>query len=104
MLSDIFIILFVIAFLLQIISVYEKSIVFSMLSIMFWLVLMVNANFIEVPYVTSYVNATGAQNITTGAHTYTEVGLGVLLLGFIFFDIIWAIVIYMDFEHSNRLP
>lgn len=104
MLSDIFILLFVIAFIVQVIAIYEKSIVFSVLAIMFWLVLMVNALVIEVPYATSYVNETGIQNITTGAHVYSEVGLGALILGFVFFDIIWIVLQWMEFREQSELP
>ena len=104
MLSDIFILLFVIAFIIQVIAIWEKSIIFSVLAIMFWLVLMANALYIEVPYVTSYVNDTGVQNVTTGAHIYSDVGLGMLLLGFVFFDVVWIILMYTDYQNRSELP
>lgn len=104
MLEGIFIAIFVVALILQIMAVYEESVIFSILSIMFWFTLMANALYIEVPYAVGGVNATGVVNVTTGSHTYTEYGLATLFLSFVFFDIVWALIQYMDYRKQGGMP
>lgn len=104
MLDSIFIAIFIVALILQIIAIYEKSIIFSVLSIMFWLVLIANALYIEVPYDVAYTAVNGSVVITKGAHVYTEIGLGALFLAFVFFDIVWTIVQYMELRREREIP
>lgn len=103
MLDSVFIAIFIVSLIIQIIAVYEKSVIFSILSIMFWFILMVNAIYIEVPYSVAYAT-NGSVNITTGAHTYCEYGLAILFLAFVFFDIVWALIQYMDFKKQGDMP
>lgn len=104
MLDTIFALLFVVAFVLQLIAVYEKSIIFTMVSLIMWLTLMVNSLYIEVPYHVSYENATGAIATETGAHIYNEIGVSALCLGFVFINLVLLIIFFMDWKESNALP
>ena len=104
MLDSIFALLFVVAFVLQLISVYEKSIIFCIVSLVMWLTLMVNSLYIEVPYHVSYENVTGSIVTDTGAHVYNEFGVSALCLGFVFINLVLLIIFFLDWKESNALP
>ncbi len=105
MLEGIWIAILFVAVIFQVIAIYEKSIVFSVFTIMFWLVLMLECLAIEWPYYSQVYNAT-ANNITTseGVIQFSYPGVGALLLGFIFINIVWAIIQFLDYEERSRLP
>ena len=104
MLDSVFITVLVIAVILQIITVYEKSLVFAMLSLIFWISLMASALGIEVPYVIGNNNVTGGVNITTGSHVYAEPGMSALCLAFIMVNVILIIVYFMEFRRQDQMP
>lgn len=104
MLDSVFIAVFIVTVVIQLVGVYEKSIVFNMISMMFWLTLMLNSLWIEVPYWAWIENATGGINVSTGSHVYHEFGLSALFLTFIFMDIILIIVYYMDWKRKSEIP
>jgi len=94
-----------VAVIFQIIAIYEKSIVFSVFTIMFWLVLMVECLVIQWPYYSQVYNATANQITTSeGVMFFSYPGLSALFLGFIFINIVWAIIQFMDFKDGNILP
>jgi len=105
MLEGIWIAILFVAVIFQVIAIYEKSIVFSVFTIMFWLVLMAECLSIEWPFYSQVYNAT-ANNITTseGVITFSYPGVGALLIGFIFINIVWAIIQFMDFQERSSLP
>jgi len=105
MLEAIWIAILFVAVIFQIIAIYEKSIVFSVFTIMFWLVLMIECLVIEWPYYSQVYNASANMTVTSsGSMYFSYPGLGALFLGFIFIDIIWTIIQFMDFQERNRLP
>lgn len=101
MLDSIFILLFVVAFVIWILSLFEKSIIFNMISLMMWLTLMLNSLYIEIPYHVALSNTTAIINITTGAHVYNEYGISALCLGFIFVNLVTLFILYMDWKESH---
>ena len=105
MIESIWIAILFVAVIFQIISIYEKSIIFSVFTIMFWLVLMAECLAIQWPYYSQVYNVSSA-NITTseGYLSFSYPGLGALFLGFVFINIIWAIIQFMNFQDSNMLP
>jgi len=105
MLESIWIAILFVAVIFQLLAIYEKSIIFSVFTTMFWLVLMVECLVIEWPYYSQVYNVS-ANNITTseGVVYFSHPGLGALFLGFVFINIIWSIVQFMDFQERNRLP
>lgn len=105
MLDSIWIAILFVAVVFQLVAIYEKSVIFSIFTTMFWLVLMINALVIEWPYYSQVYNVS-AGNITTseGVIYFSEVGLSYLFLGFIFINIIWSIVQFMNFQERSRLP
>jgi len=105
MLESIWIAILFVAVIFQLLAIYEKSIIFSVFTTMFWLVLMLESLAIEWPYYSQVYNVS-ASNITTseGVVYFSHPGLGALFLGFIFINIIWSIVQFMDFQERNRLP
>jgi len=60
---------------------------------------------IEWPYYSQIYNASANMTTTTsGSLHFSYPGLGALFLGFIFINIIWSIVQFLDFQERNRLP
>ena len=105
MLESIWIAILFVAVIFQLLAIYEKSIIFSVFTTMFWLVLMVEALAIEWPYYSQVYNVSSNNIITSeGVVYFSHPGLGALFLGFIFINIIWSIVQFMDFQERNRLP
>jgi len=101
MLDSVFALLFVAALIIWILSINLKSIVFNFVSLISWLVLMVQALYIEVPYHITITNATSIVEATTGAHVYNEYGLSALCLGFVFINLITLILLYMDWKETH---
>lgn len=105
MLESIWIAILFVAVIFQVIAVYEKSIVFSVFTIMFWLLLMAECLAIEWPYYSQIYNASANMTTTTtGSLYFSYPGLSALFLGFIFINVVWAIIQFLDFSERNRLP
>lgn len=104
MLDSLFVIFLIITVIFQIIAVYEKSIIFTMSSLIFWLVLMANSLFIEVPYTVGYLNDTGDINIISQSHSYTDYGLSALCLIFVFVNILLMIMNYTQWKEESQIP
>lgn len=103
MLSSIFILIFIVALILLIISVYEESVVFSMLSFITWMIVFAQSLYIVQPYVV-WTDIGGSANITEGVFQYNEFGLSALSMAFVFFSVIWTIVCFMRFKRESQLP
>ena len=88
MLESIFIIILLMGFVLFLIGVTEENIVFSITSILMWIIVMAAHLYIEVPADTSY----------------EENALLPISLGFIFINIIWIVVLYFKNKEENRFP
>jgi len=101
MYTDLYIMLFLVALLLLILSVYEESIIFGMMSFICWMIVFVQSLYIEIPYV-AWTDIGGTANITEGIFLYSEYGFSALSLAFIFFTIIWMLVLHFDWH--KRLP
>lgn len=103
MLDSIFIAILIVAVIFQLFAIYEKSIIFSIFTTMFWLVLMANALYIETnPYFDQVFNATsGNVENVTGIHYFHDPALGILFLGFVFINIVWAVVQIMNFQEKG---
>ena len=105
MIESIWIAILFVAVIFQVIAIYDKSIIFSVFTIMFWLVLMMECLVIELPYYSQMYNIT-TTNITTseGVMYFGYPGLSALFLGFVFINIIYVIIEFMDFQDRNNLP
>lgn len=106
MLDSIFIAILFVAVIFQLVALYEKSVVFSIFTTMFWLILMVNVLFIEsAPYYSQVYNVTSG-NVVNASGTYVshDPALGMLFLGFVFINIVLSIIQYMDFQNEGNLP
>lgn len=88
MLVDIFIVMLVISFLLFILAVEEESLVYSMLSLVFWIVTGVQALFLS----------------DVAGNYYYEFGVSALCLGFIFASLILTIVNNKKWNVRGKLP
>ena len=105
MLELVWIAILFVAVIFQVIAIFEKSIVLSIFTIMFWLVLMVESVSIQWPYYSQIYNVSST-NITTssGYLTFSSLGVGMLFLGFIFINIVWTLLQYLNFRGDNLLP
>lgn len=104
MLDDLFVIFLVVTVVFQIIAVYEKSVIFTMTSLIFWMVLMANSLYIEVPYTIGYLNDTGNLTIITRSHVYSDYGMSALCLIFIFVNIFLMIMNYTEWREEGEMP
>lgn len=105
MLPSIWIAILVIAVVFQVIAIYEKSIIFSVFTIMFWLVLMLECLTIQWPYYEMVYNASANMTVISEGHIYfSHPGLSMLFMGFVFINVIWAAIQFFDFQERSRLP
>ena len=88
MLDSIFVMLFVIAFVLTVLTIQEKSIVYGMIGLVAWLIL-----FAQSLWITDI-----AEN------TYSEYGVSAFCLAFIFTHIILLIIYFIDWRHEVDIP
>lgn len=90
MLESVFIMMMAMGFVLFILAIFEESIVFSATSLLMWIMVLAGVVYIEVP---------GA-----GDSTYSETGLVGIALAFIFINIIWLIIQYLNFQKRGNIP
>ena len=88
MLDSIFIAMLMISFILTLVTVFEKSLVFNFIALMCWLVL-----FGQSLYITD-VSGTA----------YSEYGVSALCLCFVFVHVILTIVYFMDYKENHIMP
>lgn len=88
MIESVFLLIMIMGFILTLVSVEKKSLIYSILSIVIWLLVMAQSHYIYVPCDTAY----------------SELGVNAISLAFIFFGVIWTIVCYMDIKGDRRLP
>ena len=81
MLESVFIFMAAIAFLLFIFGVEAESVIYSFMSLMLWIVVMISSLYVEVP---------------TVADAYVEYGFSAFCLAFIFANIAWLIWMYFS--------
>lgn len=89
MLESVFIIIMAMGFVLFILGISEKSIVYTATSLLMWIVVLAGHLYIEVP---------------TDSTTYTEGAVFAVALGFIFIDVIWLIICAFDFRDEVGMP
>jgi len=90
MLESLFIVMIILAFIMTLYAHEERSVIFAIASVVFWLLIMANAIYIQVPF-------------STGDNTYMELGFGALVLLFIFLNIIQAIIFYSEWKEQNQI-
>ena len=88
MLDSIFIAILMIAFILTLVTVYEKSLVFCFIALMCWLVI-----FGQSLYITDVAGT-----------EYSEYGVSALCLCFVFTHVVLTIVYFMDYKESHMMP
>lgn len=95
-----------IAVIFTLVAVYEKSVIFSIMSILFWLISgITGAYFVEVPYFVSNYNVSStALTNSSGTILIFSNGVFFMFLGPIFFMVIWMIIQFMDFQDRSKLP
>ena len=89
MIESVLIIMICMGFVLFLLGITEKSIVFSATSLMTWIVVMAGQQYIQVP---------------NDTNTYTEFALFAVALGFVFINVIWIIVRYMENQFEESMP
>lgn len=106
MLDSIFIAILFVTVIFQLVAIYEKSIVFTMFTTILWLYLMANALYIEAaPYYSQVYNLSSSNVVTTtGTYSFQDTALGTVFLGFVFINIIWAIIQFMNFKRKDVMP
>lgn len=87
MLESIFVTLVIFGFVLFILGIMDKNIVFSATSILMWIVIMAAQIYIEVP---------------NASNTYNEPALYPIGLGLIFINIVWIIIQYFDIQFRRK--
>lgn len=88
MLESIFIIIMLMGFVLFLIAVLEKNLVFSLTSLLMWIIVLASHMYIEVP----------------GDTYYAEYALFGVSLAFIIINVLWIILMYMDQDRMSWLP
>jgi len=89
MLESILIIMMCMGFVLFLLGITEKSVVFSATSMLMWIVAMAGQQYIEVP---------------TDASTYTETAVFAVALGMIIINVIWIILRYIENQFEHNMP
>ena len=88
MLESIYIMLFIVAFILTILTVEYRNILYSMAGLMAWLILFVQSLW-----------------ITDVAGTiYHEHGLSAFCLIFVFVHLVLSVIAFMDWRDQSRIP
>lgn len=87
MLESVFIFIMAIGFVSFVLAIQNKSIVFSAVSLLMWIVTLAGQLYIEVPSDTNY----------------SEPALFAVALGFIIINVIWMVVHMMDFKNENDI-
>lgn len=88
MLDSIFILIFIVAFVTTILAYENKSIIYSMLSLILWLIIMAQSLWIT----------------DIAGNNYTEYGVSAVCLAFIFVNIIMLIIYFMDWKQQVEMP
>ena len=88
MIIDLFIAMLLIALILTILTVYDRSIMFAMIGLILWLLLMAQS--------LSLTDVAG--------NTYNEYGVSAFTLAFVFTHIILLIIYYMDLKFKTKFP
>ena len=78
MIESLLILVICMAFITFIVAIAEESLVYTMISVILWLFIMINSLYVEIP--------------GTGGETYHELGLSILSLIFIFSGIAYGIL------------
>lgn len=86
MLESVFMIMVGMAFILFILGVESKSMIYSMMSTMLWTITMITAHYIQVP----------------GDTSYADLGFSGLCLAFIFTNIVWLIMMNARTKERKR--
>ena len=74
-------------FVLFILGIEEKSVVYSLTSLLMWVFTLAG---------TVYIRAPGTSEV------FSEPGVVGLCIGFIAINIMWSILLYMDFQYWNK--
>ena len=88
MLDSLFILIFIVAFVTTVLAYENKSIIYSMLSIILWVIIMAQSLWIT----------------DVARNSYTEYGVSAVCIAFIFVNIIMLIVYFMDWKHQVEMP
>ena len=86
MLESVFIFISAVAFVTFVLGIERESIVYAFMSLMLWVIVMINALYVEVPTDTDY----------------SELALSAFCLAFIFANIIWLLTLYFDIEWRRK--
>ena len=87
MIESVFVFMAAIAFVTFVLGIEQKSIVYSAMSVALWVLVMLDALYIEVPTVTD---------------TYTEYGFSAFCLAFIFANIVWLVYLFSEWRKGRK--
>jgi hypothetical protein len=88
MIIDLFVVLFIVAFMLTILAIGTESIAYIMLGMMFWMVL-----FVQSLYLTDMSGT-----------VYYEFGISALCMGFIFVHLMLLIFFFLEWREKSKMP
>lgn len=89
MLESIFIMMMSMGFVLFILAVYDESIIFAATSLLMWIMTLAGSVYIQVP---------------GSGDSYNEMGIVGIALAFIFMNILWLVIQFLNYQKVNRLP
>ena len=99
MIPEIYILIFSCAVLFFILGILKESVVFTAFSMLFWIVIMANSIFIDIPY---YAFDSTNKTFYTGHFEYTYYSISFVALAFIIMCVIWTILQYTDFSYWRK--
>ena len=88
LLDSLFIAILFIGFILTVLSIERKSMIYTALSMLVWIIIFASSHYIQVP----------------GISDYSDFTINAISIAFVIVDIIWLIYCYTDYEGKYRSP
>jgi len=90
MIESLFIMMVLVGFLMTIYAHEKQSIIFSITSVILWIIIMINSLWVQIPF-------------STGYEEYAEYGFNAFCLIFVFLNIIQALLFVMDWRTQEEI-
>jgi len=98
MITDIYILLYVVAFIAFVLAIEKKNITYCGVSLILYLILWAQSIFIEVPWIA----VTGSADYTTGTQQHLDPALGASCWVFIVFNILMLLYHFLGWWRKRR--
>lgn len=86
MIDNVFIAILFIAFILMILAVEKKSVIYSSLSFLMWIIIFASSLYIQVP----------------GIDEYSDFTINIVCIGFIIVNVVWIVYLVMEFRTTDK--